>query len=111
MPGSDNTMPGDAQREHGAQLGRSWAATAPLEEKVLFEEMLSSAHVEHDLRCSQMARALRQTFLDPQNQGRWPALYPLLEGRGLTDTTGDTDGWLEGFVDGALDVMGLNPGG
>jgi hypothetical protein len=111
MSGSDNTTPADAQRELGAELGRSWAATAPLEEKAQFDEMLPSSQIEHDSRCAQMARALRQAFLDPQNQGRWPALYPLLEGRGLTDTTSDTDTWLEGFVDGALDVMGLNPGG
>lgn len=111
MPGSDNAAPADAQREHGAQLGRSWAATAPLEEKVQFEKMLPSPQSEHDSQCAQVAGALRQAFLDPQNQGRWPALYPLLEGRGLTDTTSDTDRWLEGFVDGALDVLGLHPQG
>jgi hypothetical protein len=111
MSGSDNSASGDAQREHGAQLGRSWAATAPLEEKVQFEKMLPSPQVEHDSRCAQMAHALRQALLDPQNQGRWPALYPLLAGRGLSDTTTDTDRLLEEFVDGALDVMGLNPGG
>jgi hypothetical protein len=110
MPGSDNATPAEAQREHGAQLGRSWAATAPLEEKIQFEKMLPSPQVAHDSRCEQMGRALRQAFLDPQSEARWPALYPLLEGRGMTDTTSDTDTWLEGFVDGALDVMGLNPG-
>ena len=73
------------------------------------EEMLPSPQVEHDLRCAQMAHALKQAFLDPHNQGRWATLYPLLEGRGLTETSSDPDTWLAGFVDGALDVMGLNP--
>lgn len=57
-----------------------------------------------------MARTLRQALLDPQNRGRWSELYPLLDGRGLTDIGSDTDRWLEGFVNGAMDVMGLNPG-
>jgi hypothetical protein len=110
LDGDDNN-PAEARREQGALVGRSWAATAPLEEKVHFAEMLPSPQVEHDSRCAQMARALKQAFLDPQNQGPWSTLYPLLEGRGLMETAGDTETWLAGFVDGALDVMGLNPEG
>lgn len=109
MLGGDHTAPAEARRDQGAQVGRSWAATAPLEEKVQFEEMLPSPQVEHDSRCAQLAHALKQAFLDPQNLSRWPTLYPLLEGRGVTETSSAPDTWLAGFVDGALDVMGLNP--
>ncbi len=109
MQDGDANTPAEARRDQGAQVGRSWAATAPLEEKVQFEEMLPSPHGEHDSRCAQMAHALKQAFLDPQNQGRWPTLCPMLEGRGVTETSSDPDTWLAGFADGALDVMGLNP--
>jgi hypothetical protein len=109
MLGGHDNSPAEARRDQGSQVGRSWAATAPLEEKVHFEEMLPSPQVQHDARCAQMADALKQAFLDPQNQGRWPTLYPLLEDRGVTETSSDPDTWLAGFVDGALDVMGLNP--
>jgi len=111
MLDGDDNKPAETRREQGALVGRSWAATAPLQEKVDFAEMLPNPQVEHDSRCAQMARALKQAFLDPQYQGPWSTLYPLLEGRGLIETAGDTDTWLAGFVEGALDVMGLNPEG
>jgi hypothetical protein len=101
----DNETP-EARHEHGERVGRSWAATAPLEEKVQLGEMLPDPHVEHDSRCAQIARWLKQELLDPQNQTRWPTLYPLLEARGLTETMSDTDTWLAGFVDGALSMIG-----
>jgi hypothetical protein len=47
----------EARSELGARVGRSCAATAPLEEKVQSEEVLPSPDIEHDTRCAQMARA------------------------------------------------------
>ena len=105
----DDNEPSEARRENGERAGRSWAATAPLEEKVQLAEMLPDPNVEHDSRCAQIARWLKQELLDPQNQARWPTLFPLLEGRGLTEAISDTDTWLAGFVDGALDVIGFVP--
>src|ERR1700693_4935623 len=99
----------EARRDNGERSGRSWAATAPLEEKVQLGEMLPDPNIEHESRSAQIARWLKQELLDPQNQARWPTLFPLLEGRGLTETMSDTDTWLAGFVDGALDVMGFKP--
>jgi hypothetical protein len=32
-----------------------------------------------------------------------------MEGRGLSETMSETDTWLAGFVDGALDVIGFVP--
>jgi hypothetical protein len=102
----DDNESSEARRENGERAGRSWAATAPLEEKVQLGEMLPDPNVEHDSRCAQIARWLKQQLLDPQNQARWPTLFPLLKGRGLTETMSDTDTWLAGFVDGALDMIG-----
>jgi hypothetical protein len=110
MLDGDDAKATEARREQGAQVGRSWAATAPLEEKEQFQEVLPDPDVEHDSRCAQIARTLQQALLDPQHQARWPTLYPLVESRGLTEAANAPDTWLEGFVDGALDVMGLNPG-
>lgn len=105
----DNDESPEARREHGERVGRAWAATAPLEEKVQLGEMLPDPNVEHNSRCAQIARWLKQELLDPQNHARWSTLFPLLERRGLTETMSDTDTWLAGFVDGALDVIGFEP--
>jgi hypothetical protein len=99
----------EARRENGERAGRSWAATAPLDEKVQLGAMLPDPNVEHDSRCAQIARWLKQELLDAQNQARWPTLFPLMEGRGLSETMSETDTWLAGFVDGALDVIGFVP--
>lgn len=107
MTGIDDGESPEARREHGERVGRSWAATAPLEEKVQLGEMLPDPKVEHESRCAQIARWLKQELLDQQNQARWPTLFPLLEGRGLTEAMSDTDTWLAGFVDGALDMIGF----
>jgi hypothetical protein len=109
MLDGDDAKPTEARREQGAQAGRAWAATAPLEEKQQFQDVLPDPDVEHDSRCALIARTLKQALLDPGNEARWPTLYPLVESRGLTDAADAPDTWLEGFVDGALDVMGLNP--
>jgi hypothetical protein len=102
----DGDESAEERRDNGERSGRSWAATAPLGEKGQLGEMLSDPNVEHDSRCAQIARWLKQELLDPQNQARWPTLFPLLERRGLTEAMSDTDTWLAGFVDGALDVIG-----
>jgi hypothetical protein len=109
MGEGDSVRQLEDRRENGERVGRSWAATAPLEEKMQLVKMLPDPNVENDSRCAQVARWLRQELLDPQNDGRWPTLHPLLEGRGLTETMIDTDTWLAGFVDGALDMIGFEP--
>ena len=99
----------EARRDNGERAGRSWAATAPLEEKVQLGEMLPDPNIEHESRSAQIARWLRQELLDSQSQARWPSLFPLLEARGLSEAVSDTDTWLAGFVDGALDLIGFVP--
>jgi len=100
--------PHETRRDQGRREGRSWASTAPLEEKVRLWEVLPDPDIEHYSRCAQIAVWLKQEFTDPERP-QWPTLFPLLESRGLPEILTPGDVWLAGFVDGALDVMGFKP--
>jgi len=100
-------VPVETRRELGTRDGRFWAATAPLDEKVRLWEMFPDPNTDHDSRCAQVAHSLKKEIRDPNTPERWPTLSPLLRDRGLTETLSDTDAWLAGFLDGALDVMGV----
>lgn len=106
---STQDAPYETRREQGKREGRSWAATAPPEEKVQLWEALPDANIEHYSRCAQIAVWLKQELRDGGDQRRWPTLYPLLMDQGLPEVLTSADVWLAGFVDGALDVMGFKP--
>ena len=115
MTTSDEDQPHETRRQQGRRHGSSWAARAPLEEKVRLWEIEPDPEVEHYSRCLEISRQLKQELTHDEryahlpHHGGWRTLYPLLEEQGLVEITSETDTWLAGFVDGALVAMGLEP--
>jgi len=115
MTTSDDDQLHETRRQQGRRHGGTWAATAPLEEKVRLWEILPDPNVEHYSRCVEISRQLKHELTHDERRAHpghhegWRTLYPLLEEQGLAAIMSETDTWLAGFVDGALVAMGLEP--